>query len=58
MANHDIRQEIESSGVRYWQVAERFGCTDGNLSRKLRRELSDEDKEKIRDIIEEIKGGN
>lgn len=56
--NQDIRQEIKNADLFYWQVAERFGCTDGNFSRKLRHELSVEDKQKIRDIIKDIKGGN
>lgn len=55
MSNQDIRDEITSAGLRFWQVAERYGCNDGNFSRKLRFELSEADKAKIRAIIAELK---
>ena len=38
----------------FGQVAEKFGLNDGNFSRKLRHELSDMDKAKIRAIIVEL----
>lgn len=57
MNNQDIRQEITESGLKYWQVADKIGLTDGNFSRLLRFELSDEKKEKIRSAIAELKAG-
>lgn len=45
--NDDIRQAAQSAGVRLWQIAEKLGLSDGNFSRRLRRELSDEEKAKI-----------
>lgn len=53
--NLDIREAAASAGVRLWQIAERLGITDGNLSRKLRREFSAADKEKVLQIIEELR---
>ena len=55
MKNIDIRQAIEKAGVKYWQVAAKINLNDGNFSRKLRKELSAEEKDKIFKIIEEIK---
>lgn len=55
MNNQDIREEIIKAGLRLWQVAERYGCNDGNFSRKLRHELPKEEKERIRQIIRELK---
>lgn len=55
MKNIDIRQAIEKAGIKYWQVAEKLNLNDGNFSRKLRKELSAEEKDKIFKIIEEIK---
>ena len=55
MANVDIRKEIRQANLYHWQVADRYGIADGNFSRKLRRELSDEDKAKIRAIITELR---
>ena len=57
MANQDIRQEIIASDLRYWQVAEKIGLTDGNFSRLLRHELPPEKKEEIRSAIAELKEG-
>lgn len=55
MANQDIRNEIYGSGLKLWIVAEKMGLRDDTFSRKLRKELSTEEKEKIRLIIKEIK---
>ena len=56
MKNLDIRTESANAGVKLWQIAERLGMTDGNFSRKLRHELSSEEKAKIKAIIADLKG--
>ncbi len=55
MANQDIRAEVKSAGLRFWQIADKLGINDGNFSRKLRHELPDKEKDRIRDIIAELK---
>ena len=57
LANQDIKNEIRGAGFYLWQIAEKLGINDCNFSRKLRRELSPEDKNRIRDIIAELKAG-
>ncbi len=52
--NNAIRQAAKESGVKLWQVAERYGLTDGNFSRKLRRELPEDEQRRIIGIIYEI----
>ena len=47
MGNHDIRKAIDHAGLRYWQVAEALGLSDGNFSRKLRKELPQDTKQRI-----------
>ncbi len=54
MKNKEIREAAAAGGVRLWEIAERYGITDGNFSRKLRRELSDEERERVLSIIGEI----
>lgn len=54
MANEDIREKLNTSNIKYWQVADKCGITDGNFSRKLRKELSYSEKEKIFNIINEL----
>ena len=47
MKNVKIREAAKQAGVYLWEIAERFGCNDGNFSRKLRRELPAAEQEKI-----------
>lgn len=55
MVNEDVRQAIKDANLKYWQVASSYGLTDGNFSRLLRKELSEEKKTKIMNIIENLK---
>lgn len=54
MFNQDIRRMAAGNGVRLWQIAEALGIADCSLSRKMRKELSQNEKEKIVRIIREI----
>lgn len=54
MNNHDIKEAAKKAGVKLWQIADKLGINDGNFSRKLRKELSPEEKQKILDIIAEL----
>lgn len=54
MANEDIRKSLKINNIKYWQVANEYGITDGNFSRKLRKELPSEEKKKIFDIIDKL----
>lgn len=54
MTNREIRRTAAGAGVKLWQIAEALGIADCSLSRKLRRELSVEEKEKILKIIKNL----
>lgn len=54
MQNREIRDMAKASGVMLWEIAERYGVSDSNFSRKLRRELPEPEKQKIFAIIEQI----
>ena len=54
MFNQEIRRMAAGNGVRLWQIAEALGIADCSLSRKMRKELSQNEKEKIARIIREI----
>jgi predicted XRE-type DNA-binding protein len=57
--NAIIRKEARKKGVHQWEIAERLGMNEQCFSRKLRHELSDEEREKVLIAINEIsKGGN
>lgn len=55
MCNKDIRNTAAGCGVRLWQIAEALGIADCNFSRKLRKELPDDEKQRIFGIIENLK---
>ena len=50
-----IKQKILANGLKLWQVAEQWGCTDGNFSRRLRKDFTPEDVERIDTIIKQLK---
>ena len=54
MVNQDIRRTAADAGVKLWQIAEALGIADCSLSRKLRRKLPAEEKERIFSIIREL----
>lgn len=53
-ANSDIRNYAKKKGVLLWEIAYRLDINDGNFSRRLRRELSAEEKSRIRAIINSV----
>lgn len=54
MENREVRLTAAGAGVRLWQIAEVLGIADYTLSRRLRRELPAEEKQKILKIIEDL----
>lgn len=54
MYNREIRDAAKAAGVKLWQVADAYGLNDGNFSRKLRKELSESEKQKILNIIQKL----
>lgn len=52
--NLDIRAAAKESGVRLWEIADELGILDVSFSRKLRKELSAEEKTKIYAIISRL----
>ena len=54
MCNQDIRRIAAGAGVKLWQIADALGIADCNFSRKLRKELPQEQKEKIFSIIRKL----
>lgn len=54
MHNKDIREYAKRKNVKLWRVANKLGVNDGNFSRKLRRELPEETKQQIFEIIDNL----
>ena len=55
MRSQEIKEVIKNSGVRQWQIAEYLGMNEFSLSRKLRKDIKEEDFLKIQNAVEEIK---
>lgn len=54
MKNNDIRMAAYRAGVRLWQVADALNIADSSLSRKLRHDVSAEEREHILSIIAQL----
>ena len=54
MVNREVRAYAIEKGVLLWKVAEAIGISDSSFSRKLRRELPEEERKRILRIIDEI----
>ena len=52
LKNIDVRLEMTKAGLKQWQVADLIGISEQALSKKLRKELQEEEKNHI---IEKIR---
>ncbi|WP_458398185.1 hypothetical protein [Anaerotignum sp.] len=53
-ANQEIRTSAKKSGVPFWRIALEIGVSEPTFTRKMRLELSDEEKQKIFAIIDRL----
>lgn len=53
LANTDIRAAAKSAGVRLWELAYHLNISEPTVTRRLRRELPQSEKERIFTAIEE-----
>ncbi len=54
VANEDVRKAVKEAGLRMWMIADELGIADHALSKKLRYELSDKEKEAIYKIVNNL----
>lgn len=54
MCNKEIKEYARKKRVKLWQIAEKLNMQDSNFSRLLRHELTEDKKEEIRKIIDEL----
>ncbi len=52
--NNDVRTAAKEKGVRFWEIAETLHISEPTMTRKLRRELPADEKQRIFAIIDEI----
>lgn len=53
-ANIDIRMKAMESGVSLWRIASRLGLSESTFSRRLRREMSEDERQQIYAAINEL----
>lgn len=54
-ANLDIRKAASDLNIPLWRIADRYGITDSNFSRLLRKELPEEKRNMVLKIIADLK---
>ncbi|OQO71178.1 hypothetical protein BH747_04105 [Enterococcus villorum] len=53
-ANEKIRERIEANRFLYWEVAEKVGIAQSNLSVWLRTEMREDRKQRVEKAIDEL----
>lgn len=54
IANKEIREAAKKAGLRLWQVADGVGLSESYFSRKLRKELPDDERRQVLDVIAQL----
>ena len=55
MTNTEIKAELKAANIPYWKIADKIGVHENTIVRRMRKELSEADKEQITKAIAEIK---
>jgi len=58
LRNSDLRQEAKAAGVFLYQIANAMGVSEPTITRKLRFELSEHEKQHILSIIKSLSEEN
>lgn len=53
-ANAKIRERIEKNRILYWEIADKVGIAQSNLSVWLRTEMRDDRKARVEKAIDEL----
>ena len=53
-ANQDLRNAAKAAKVPLWRIAEKLGCSEPTMTRTLRRELPEKQKQQMFGIIEHL----
>ncbi len=54
MCNMDLRQKAKEKDVFFWQIAEKLGVSEATMTRRLRFELPEQEKQKYLSIIDKL----
>ena len=54
LANTEIRKAAKAANIPLWKIALELGISEATMTRKMRCELSEEEKKKVLTIINEL----
>ncbi|MCH5348671.1 MAG: hypothetical protein J1E40_05060 [Oscillospiraceae bacterium] len=54
MLGNEVKDFIKSNGLKCWQVADEWGMTDGNFSRKLRKPFNESDTQRLYETVKKL----
>lgn len=54
MKNLDLRKSAKAAGIPLWRLAEALGVSEPTMTRKLRHELSEAEKRRLLNLIEQL----
>jgi len=54
MCNTDVRTKAKAKKVTLWQIAEALGISEPTMSRRMRHEMTADEKKRIFTVIDEI----
>lgn len=52
-ANQEVREALQNKGMKQWELADMLGISEFTLTRWLRKELTEEEKEQLLKAINE-----
>lgn len=55
MTNTEIRAELKAAKIPYWKIADKLGVHENTIIRRMRKELSEDDRKKFLAAIDTIK---
>lgn len=55
MTNTEIRAELKAAKIPYWKIADKLGVHENTIIRRMRKELSEDDRKRFHAAIAEIK---
>lgn len=54
MKNLDFRKSAKAAGIPLWRIAEALGISEPTMTRKLRHELPEAEKQRLLNLIEQL----
>jgi len=56
VANTDVRRFARGHGIPFWRVCEELGISEPTMTRRLRTEMPETEKARLREIITKLAG--